>query len=108
MKHEKKETYKAYCIFSDFVICPDNAFEPRFYKRNPYDDYQIETLDGKRAAVEFLCTWRVRGERDEQLIGSLSKSILNMSFERLRSLWIGRLGTIGEYWHYIKLIPLNN
>lgn len=112
MKKEKqqkpKEVYKFYGLFSDLIICPDNAFEPRFYKRDPRDEFDVETIDGHRVSVEFLTTWKVRGEQDEQLIGRIGKSLYNMSFGKLRSLWIARLGTIGEYWHYVRLIPLNN
>ena len=99
----KKETYKIYCIYSEFVLCPDNAIEYRFYKRNPYDSFIFETTDDIFVDPEFIATWKILEGDSTSHFNCLTKTLWNRSFEQIRSLWISRLGSIGDYWHFIKL-----
>lgn len=64
---------------------------------------QFKTSDGINVSVKFISTWNNKdGQYDEQLDGICNREY-GAPFATIRSIWIGRLGKVDEYWHLIKL-----
>lgn len=67
---------------------------------------EVETFDGIKCRTEFLATWNnADGMFDEELEGVCQREY-GCSFRAIKSIWIGRLGRLSDYWHLVKLIKL--
>ena len=86
-------------IQSKFVpklIAPRNAFDGF--------DEEYQTTDGKVCTLDFLSGWKnTDGEMDDDL-DCCCQYNLGCSFDVIRSLWIGRLGHVDDFWYLVKLI----
>lgn len=82
------------------VLAPDNAFE------RVRGCTQITTLDGKVCLVEFFASWSNDEGQAERALDATSLAYFGVPFSRIRSVWVNRLGQVGNYWHLIKLKEL--
>lgn len=97
------ETYRLNSKSSERVFCPANAIEERFYARDCHILPELVTNDGIVHRCEFLGTWNNRGGMYEDEFENICQREYGMSFLSIRSMWIGRLGHVDEFWHLIKL-----
>lgn len=88
---------------AEYVFCPANAIEPEFYRRNPYTPFRMVTTDGIVNDATFIETWYDRAGVFTDEFDSVCQRYYGMNFESIKSIWIGRLGTLDDYWHLIKL-----
>ena len=87
------------CKYSEIVILPGDALGIPLEQ-----DYY--TADGVRVRVEFQTTWNnVDGDYDTEIDNECNR-YFECSFQRIRSLWIGRIGKVGNWWHKIKLVKI--
>lgn len=67
---------------------------------------EVETADGIMCGTEFLATWNnADGMFDDELDGICQREY-GCSFKTIKSIWIGRLGCVSDYWHLVKLIKI--
>ena len=85
--------------FAEYLLAPVNAFPGGF-------DQQVETMDGVQCEGRVICAWN---NTDGQLDDSLDNESLRRygcPFPVIRSIWMGRLGKVDNYWWLIKLVKL--
>ena len=83
------------CKFVPKLIAPRNAFD------SFGEEYQ--TIDGKVCTLEILTGWKnTDGQMDDD-IDCCCRNVLGCSFSHIRSLWIGRLGHVDEFWFLLGL-----
>ena len=73
--------------------------------RNAFDSFseEYQTLDGKVCTLELLTGWKnTDGQMDDDL-DCCCRNVLGCSFGTIRSIWIGRLGHVDEFWFLVKL-----
>ena len=87
---------KINCKFAEYVLAPVNAISSE----------NVETLDGVKCKAIFQTTWNNSDERYNDELEDVCQSRFGCSFQSIRSLWISRLGYVGDYWHLIKLIQI--
>ena len=95
--------YKIQAKSAEYILCPANAIEDAFYKRNPDNPYCLETVDGAENIATFICSWCNRDCVYDDELEAVCQKYYGMTFEAIRSMWIGRLGRVDDYWHLIKL-----
>lgn len=88
---------------AEYIFCPANAIENEFYHRDPYIIPALVTSEGNTHKARFIGTWNNSGGVYEEEFESICRKYYGMSFVSIRSLWIGRLGKLDNYWHLIKL-----
>lgn len=64
------------------------------------------TADGVKVRVEPQTTWNNNDGAYDDELETMSQSLFKCSFKFVKSLWIGRLGVLSDYWHLIKLIKI--
>ena len=85
------------CKFRDIVLIPANAIE------GGGAETRLLTLDGKECIAEYQCTWRNDNHQSEKSMDFECRRHFNKSFSQIRSMWIGRLGYVDDWWHLIRL-----
>lgn len=95
--------YKIRAKSAEYILCPANAIEGDFYKRNPDDPFLLQTVDGAEHNATFICSWCNRDCAYDEELEAVCQKYYGMTFESIRSMWIGRLGRVDDYWHLIKL-----
>ena len=88
---------------AEYVFCPANAIEYEFYHRDPYVIPELVTTDGVAHKAEFIGTWNNVGDVYEDEFENICKMYYGAPFMSIKSVWIGRLGKLDDYWHLIKL-----
>jgi len=67
---------------------------------------EVETTDGIMCRTEFQTTWNnADGFFDDELEGVCQREY-GCSFRAIKSIWIGRIGYVSDYWHLVKLIKI--
>lgn len=67
---------------------------------------EVETADGIMCRTEFQATWNnADGLFDDELDGICQREY-KCSFQSIKSIWIGRLGYVSDYWHLVRLIKI--
>lgn len=66
----------------------------------------VETLDGVRCRTEFQTTWNNAGGFFDDELEALCQREYKCSFQAIKSIWIGRLGYVSDYWHLVKLVKI--
>ena len=97
------ESYGINAKSAEYILCPANAIADAFYKRNPDNPYRLKTVDGAEHIATFVCTWCNRDCTYDEELEATCQKYYGMTFEGIRSMWIGRLGRVDDYWHLIKL-----
>ena len=97
------EQYYIQAKSSEWILCPANAIAREFYTRAPNIEPELVTNDGVIHKCQFVSTWNNRDGVYEDEFECVCQRLYNMSFESIRSMWIGRLGRLDDYWHLIKL-----
>ena len=97
------QQYKIQAKFNEYVLCPRNAIEPGFYTRNPAILPELVTADGSVCEAEFISTWNDTGGVYDDEFDNICQCRFGVPFVSIRSIWIGRLGRIDDFWHLIKL-----
>ena len=92
-------TVKLKARFSDRLILPDEAVSA-----DPGAVY--ETLDGRLCSMRFLSTRVNKGDCYADELDLLCGRFIGAAFSAVRSIWIGRLGTVGDVWHFVRLDEL--
>lgn len=95
--------YKIQAKSAEYILCPANAIEDAFYKRKADSPFLLKTADGAKHSVVFLCTWFNHGSVYDEELEAACQRYYGMTFEGIRSIWIGRLGRVDDFWHLIKL-----
>lgn len=67
---------------------------------------EIETADGVRCQAEFQTTWNNAGGFFDDELEALCQREYGCSFQTIKSIWIGRIGVLSDYWHLVKLIKI--
>jgi len=88
---------------AEYVFCPANAIENGFYTRDACILPELVTSDGVVHRCQFVGTWNNRGGVYEDEFENICQRRYRMSFVSIRSMWIGRLGHVDDFWHLIKL-----
>lgn len=86
------------CRFSDKIMIPSNgiiASEPT-----------ASTADGVKVKVKFCGTWNNENGRYDDELDDVCLRLWGVPFLTMRSIWISRLGSVSNYWHYIQLVKL--
>lgn len=82
--------------FAEYLLAPANGIQ----------NEELETMDGIRCRPEFQATWNnAGGSYDDELEGVCQK-YYGCTFQSIRSIWIGRLGYVSDFWHLVKLIKI--
>ena len=89
-----------YCDYNELVIAPKEAFDG-------LGPGQFQTKDGKVCTALFIAGWNNEGNRYDEQLDHICKKYWNVPFDSIRSMWIGRLGNIGNYWYFIQLKEKN-
>lgn len=93
--------------YSSHVLCPDNALEISFYKRDPMDDVRFRTLDGKLCSVRFISSHDNEDGQSEDVLDLICQKRWGVPFQSVRSMWFGRMGDVSNWWHLIELQETN-
>lgn len=83
------------CKFKELILLPANAIDTR--------EKQYRTVDGIDVSVQFISTWNNKDGQYDERLDDLCLREYNTPFSMIRSIWIGRLGVVDDYWHLIKL-----
>lgn len=67
---------------------------------------EVETADGVMCRTEFQATWNNTGGMFDDELDSICQREYKCSFQAIKSIWIGRLGQLSDYWHLVKLIKI--
>ena len=84
--------------FADKILAPDLALP----KAAP-EGVALVTLDDVPCVAHFLSTWDNSDGRYDDELDLLCQREWGCSFGVLRSVWIGRIDKVGNYWHLIEL-----
>ena len=79
---------------------PDNAVN------RAYRDDEFETLDGVKCRMEFQMTCNNKNGMFDDSLDMDCLRYYGCHFQTIKSIWIGRLGRLDDYWHLVKLIKL--
>jgi hypothetical protein len=82
------------CKYAEEILIPDNGI---------FRDSEYKTADGQRVSVQFITTWNNRDGSFDNELDEICQRKWGIAFRAMKSVWISRLGTIGDYWHLIKL-----
>ena len=85
------------CKYNEKVLVPDNGIA---------GTGQYMTLDGQTVLVRLVGCWNNTGGYYEEELDALCQKEWGISFQALRSIWIGRLGRVGNYWHVIEMTKI--
>lgn len=88
---------------AEYILCPANAIEHVFYNRGQNIIPELVTADGSVHKCTFIGTWNNSGGIYEDELDGVCQRKYGVPFVSIRSVWIGRLGKIDDYWHLIKL-----
>ena len=95
--------YRILARSADYVFCPANAIEDEFYHRGQNVIPELVSTDGVIHKPTFIGTWNNTGGVYEDEFEDICQRRYQMPFVSIRSMWIGRLGRLDNYWHLIKL-----
>ena len=98
--------YRIHAKSAEFVFCPANAIENGFYTRDSYVTPELVATDGVAHKATFIGTWNNRGGVYEEEFENICQKYYGLPFVSIRSMWIGRLDKLDDYWHLIKLDKL--
>lgn len=85
--------------YTELLIAPTNAFPGGM-------GAEYVTTDGVAVRVEPHTTWKNDdGSYDDEL-DKLCQSLYDCSFRFIKSIWVGRLGEVSNYWNCVKLIKI--
>lgn len=88
------------CKYTEYLLVPDNAIG------RTYCDDEFMTDDGVRCRLEFQMTCN---NKDGLFDDDLDRDCLRhygCHFSSIRSIWIGRLGQVDDFWHLVKMVKL--
>lgn len=88
---------------TEYIFCPANAIDEQFYHRDSYIIPELVTTDGVAHRATFIGTWNNRGGVYEDEFENICQKRYGVPFMNIRSMWIGRLDKLDDYWHLIKL-----
>ena len=88
---------------AEYVFCPANAIEYGFYTRDSSILPELVTSDGVVHRCQFVGTWNNCDGVYEDEFENICQRRYGMPFVSIRSMWIGRLGHVDDFWHLIKL-----
>lgn len=87
---------KIQCKYADAIIAPANAVV----------DDEVETMDGVKCRLSYQATFDNENGRYDEILDDLCQRFYSYPFCSIRSIWIGRIGRVSNYWHWIKLIKI--
>ena len=97
------ETYDLGAKFAEWVFCPADAIDGRFYHRAPNTDIRFRTTDGVIANPCFEGTWNNTDGMYDEEFERICQDKYGRPFMNIRSIWVSRLGKVDDYWHLIRL-----
>lgn len=97
------EQYYIQAKSAEYVFCPANAIDSEFYHRDSYVIPEFVTTDGVAHRPTFIGTWNNRGGLYQDEFERICQRYYGTSFVAIRSIWIGRLDKLDDFWHLIKL-----
>lgn len=95
--------YRIQAKFAEYVFCPANAIEYEFYNRDSCVIPEFITNDGTTHRPTFISTWNNLDRVYEDEFEDICQKYYDEPFVTIRSIWIGRLDRIDDFWHLIKL-----
>lgn len=91
---------KIRCKYAEYVLMPDNALG------RAYRDDEFETEDGVRCRLEFQSTCNNQGGIFDYCLDQDCLKCYGCHFHTVKSIWIGRLGRVDDYWHMVKMVKI--
>lgn len=88
------------CKFADVLIVPHNAVNPSAI------DCLYETRDGVVCRLAFESGVNNEGGQFDDFMERKCKELYGCGFSSIKSLWLGRLGRLDDYWHLVKMIKI--
>lgn len=92
-------TQKINCKFSDIVIVPYEALDIDSAR---YSNIFV-TNDGVSVEASFQTVWKNTDGRYDDEIDDACIKHWDLPFKTIRSIFISRLGSVGDVWYLIKL-----
>lgn len=86
---------KINCKYAEYLIAPANAVDSK-------DDF-AETVDGVKCHLVYISTMDNSSGWADEILEDWSQRLYGCPFSTIRSLWIGRLNGLSNYWHVIRL-----
>lgn len=84
--------------FAEYLLVPSNGISVGVGR--------VETLDGVECRPEFQTTWNNGDGTYDDELDAVCRKYYDCGFQSIRSIWYGRLGTVSDYWHLVKLIKI--
>lgn len=97
------EVYQINCKFANFVLIPKNGISPSFFNKDPKVTARFETSDKIVCDWEAVAVYDNSDERYSDELDFFCQGHWSMSFDAVKSIWIGRLGCADSYWYILKL-----
>ena len=85
------------CKFNERVIVPQEAVAGLSIGESFY------TMDGKVCTAKFISGWNNDSGEYDDILNDICMKYWNVPFSAIRSVWIGRIGSVGNMWHLIEL-----
>lgn len=83
------------CKYNDFILIPSNGIDRQASR--------FKTADGVAVSVKYVSTWNNKDGQYDGDLDFICKKKYGTPFSTIRSIWIGRLGRVDDYWHLIEL-----
>lgn len=81
------------CKYAEFLIAPSNAIQ----------DTEVVTNDGVECRLKYISTCNNKDGEYDGLLDDACQRYYGCSFSTIRSIWIGRLGIVDDYWNVVKM-----
>lgn len=70
---------------------------------NGLPGYEFETRDGVPCRATLIATWNNSDGRYDAELECVCQDLFSQPFSFIRSIWLGRLGHLDNYWHLIAM-----
>lgn len=82
--------------YAEYLLAPANAIT----------DDEVETLDGVRCKLVYQETCNNSDRSYDERLNDICQRYYGCPFSTIRSIWIGRLNYLSDYWHLVKMVKI--
>ena len=83
--------------YTEYLLAPANAIGR--------EDIVV-TTDGIRCKLVYQSTWNNEGGRFDDQLEDVCQKYYGCPFSTIRSIWMGRLNYLSDYWHLVKMMKV--